>query len=244
MKKLIAVFLIFCFSIAALVFTAGPSNAMPCDGPGCTGESNTGYPGNQPPNISCSIRIIEPEIPAKPPITDVITVPAVTQTLFEFVHKNENHPNSPRWEEEGWNSDSNENSVGWYSTGNVKEEVITPAYEETVVIFPGTPAVPAVTEEECITQPSIPTTPITPVEEIVSTPIAPAIEAPAKIELPSTVSTPSVDPAPVAQTASTTELPAQLANTGAKEDRLILFTGLAVIALILGLTIIRAIRRH
>lgn len=85
-------------------------------------------------------------------------------TLFEFVHKNENHPNSPRWELEGWNADSNQNSKGWTSTGNSKpgdlisaevaakgavygerpvitaEVLAQDAVYETVIVTPGTPA--------------------------------------------------------------------------------------------------------
>ncbi len=73
-----------------------------------------------------------PEVPGQPAVYG--------PTLYEYVHKNENHPNSPRWEVEGWNADSNENSKGWSSTGNSKPgELITAE-------VPAVPAVPAVTE--------------------------------------------------------------------------------------------------
>lgn len=70
-------------------------------------------------------------------------VEPVIRIEYEYVHRNENHPNSPRWEAEGWNSDDNPASFGYASTGQTRTVVITPgadAVYETVTI-------PAVTEE-------------------------------------------------------------------------------------------------
>lgn len=57
----------------------------------------------------------------------VPAAPAEYVTEYEFVHKNEDHPQSPRWEREGWNADGNENSVGWTSTGNTRQTEVKPA---------------------------------------------------------------------------------------------------------------------
>lgn len=95
-------------------------------------------------------------------------IPAVEEESYveyEFAFKKD-HPNSPRWEREGWNADDNDQSHGWHSTGNTRVvidvagsdavgeptiEVANPDY-----IAPYTedvpdidhPAVPAVTCEE------------------------------------------------------------------------------------------------
>ena len=55
----------------------------------------------------------------------VPAVEAVYVTEAEFVFKNENNPNSPRWEVEGWNADSNPESVGWTATGQTRQTLVT-----------------------------------------------------------------------------------------------------------------------
>lgn len=67
--------------------------------------------------------------------------PAVYATEYEFVHKNPNHPNSPRWEKEGWNADGNDNSKGWSSTGNTRKGELIKAE---------VPAQDAVTEQKLV----------------------------------------------------------------------------------------------
>lgn len=136
MNKLAKIALSTLLATSGLLAVGTSANAMPSDIPALDGK-----------NISCSIRIIEEGKPAVP------EVPAVYETLHEFVHAH-NDKLEPRWEKEGWNADSNPNSQGWVSTGNTKQgELISPA-------VPAVPAVDPVTEEECITQE--PTTPVTP----------------------------------------------------------------------------------
>jgi hypothetical protein len=53
---------------------------------------------------------------------------AVYKTEYEFAFKKD-HPNSPRWEDEGWNADSNPNSEGWHSTGATRSVLVTEAVE-------------------------------------------------------------------------------------------------------------------
>lgn len=70
-----------------------------------------------------------------PAVTKTVTVPAVYAVEYEFVFKKEGHPNSPRWENQGWNADSNPQSEGWRSTGVTREgELLTPARDEEVVV--------------------------------------------------------------------------------------------------------------
>ncbi len=66
--------------------------------------------------------------------------------LYEYKHaQNEDHPDSPRWEVEGWNGNSfndpdADKTVSWYYTGNTK---IVPEVIEVIEHE----AIPAVTEE-------------------------------------------------------------------------------------------------
>lgn len=227
-------------AFSGLLFVGHSANAMPCDlpGAGCTGESNTGSAGGEAPNITCSTLLITPE---QEEVIQLVTVPAVTKTLVEYVHRNENHPNSPRWEEEGWNADSNPNSVGWQSTGNTEVIIITPEYIEYVLI---SPAVPAVTEKVCITEtvpspetPAVPETPETSVE----------VEAAPAANVNEQAPTPSVPDAlntvaaveQVEQTAAVSEDPKELAYTGFNWS---IFT-LGTLALALGVAAIRLARK-
>lgn len=126
-----------------------------------------------PRNVSCALILVTPEIPAQAAVIGYETIPAVAETLFEFVHRNPKHPNSPRWEAEGWNADSNPNSVGWYSAGNTKQIVLVEESVRTYEISPAVPAVPAVTREECITEPDVfvpgPTTTAVPIPDVTPT---------------------------------------------------------------------------
>lgn len=232
MKKIARVSISILLASSGLLFAGQAANAMPCDGPGCDGSSNTGYPGGKPPNISCSIRVITPEVPAipgHPAVGFEKVTPAVTETLYEFIFANE-HSNSqhkPRWEKKGWNADSNPNSKGWTSTGNSKVETITEEKKEYILISPkveDVAAIPAVTEEECITQPSVPVPPTkTPSE--VTVPVVPVVEDltyPAAPPATKDRVSPNVAPAPsaplaqvgVATSVEAVTTPAELASTG------------------------------
>lgn len=50
MKKLLALLIATLVILSGAVFTAGPASAMPCNGPGCDGNSYTGYPGGKKPD--------------------------------------------------------------------------------------------------------------------------------------------------------------------------------------------------
>lgn len=76
---------------------------------------------------------------------------AVYATEYEFVHKKPDHPQSPRWEAEGWNADDNEHSKGWYATGNTRQgELISEAvYGEPPLISAEVLAQDAVEANDC-----------------------------------------------------------------------------------------------
>ncbi len=80
---------------------------------------------------------------------------------FEFVHKNENHPNSPRWEREGWNADDNDNSKGWYSTGQTR----------TVIDVEAQPAIGEPTIWVTVDNPDYVAPTYTPAHEVVHPPV-------------------------------------------------------------------------
>lgn len=109
-----------------------------------------GSPAEYKTEIVTPYKAGTPEVPGKD------AVPATfAPKLFEFVHKNPNHPNSPRWEAEGWNADGNENSKGWSSTGNVKGgEQLTPEIP-AVAPIPAVPEQPEVTAQ-VETKPAVP----------------------------------------------------------------------------------------
>ena len=169
--------------------------------------------------------LVSAAVPAVPavPGTDAIAPVYETVTEYEFVHKNENHPDSPRWEREGWNADTNANSVGWVATGNTREvatDVVLVPGVDAVPEIPAVPEVPAVyrteyvdttvcTEDPIFTIPHGEPTPIT-------IPAAPA-EVPAAVaEVPAApVTELTVDPA---TEVAPVEAPAeQLAYTGAAD---------------------------
>lgn len=50
MKKILALLVTALVILSASLFTAGPASAMPCNGPGCDGNSYTGYPGGKNPD--------------------------------------------------------------------------------------------------------------------------------------------------------------------------------------------------
>lgn len=169
MKKVSALFVSLLLAVAGILALGQPSSAMPCNGPGCTGESTTGYP---PSRISCW----QVMTPAQPAVIGYETIPAVTETLFEYVHRNPNNPNSPRWEAEGWNADSNPNSVGWTSTGVSKEVIIQ---EEGMRLVEISPEIPEQVTEECEEDTFFPT-PDSPVAPIPVGPDAPTTTDPVK----------------------------------------------------------------
>lgn len=68
---------------------------------------------------------------------------AVYAVEYEFVFKKE-HPNSPRWEAEGWNADSNPNSEGWHSTGVTRQgELLSAAVEAQEAVYGEAPVIQA-----------------------------------------------------------------------------------------------------
>jgi hypothetical protein len=96
--------------------------------------------------------------------TVVVTpaVPAVTHIEIQFTFKNENNPNSPRWEPEGWNSESNPESLGWHQTDTrvvtdtpavpeVTQQVIDNPGQPYIAPTAGTPAVLATTNHVTVT---------------------------------------------------------------------------------------------
>lgn len=74
-------------------------------------------------------------------ITPAVKYQAATYaTEYEFTFKRE-HPNSPRWEVEGWNADDNDQSTGWSATG---------ATRQGAMLTPEILAADAVTEERLV----------------------------------------------------------------------------------------------
>lgn len=62
---------------SALLFVSQSANAMPCDGPGCTGESTTGYPGGVAPDSGTgdgSGQTVAYDCEAKHPVEIVTTI--------------------------------------------------------------------------------------------------------------------------------------------------------------------------
>jgi hypothetical protein len=96
--------------------------------------------------------------------TVVVTpaIPAVTHIELQFTFKNENNPNSPRWEPEGWNSESNPESLGWHQTDSrvvidspavpeVTAQVQTDPGQPYIAATEGIPAVEAATNHVTVT---------------------------------------------------------------------------------------------
>jgi hypothetical protein len=77
----------------------------------------------------------------------VVVSPAVTQTVFEYVQQ---QTGKTRWERDGWNGEHAgvDDGKGWLETGNIREDVVTPAVTEDhwVVDAPATPGTPAIDE--------------------------------------------------------------------------------------------------
>jgi hypothetical protein len=83
--------------------------------------------------------------PAEPPVYETVVV----GVEYEYVHTNQGHPQSPRWESEGWNP-----GVGWTATGNTREVTEERLVSEgkdawTENIYHD--AVPEITEERLVT---------------------------------------------------------------------------------------------
>lgn len=210
-----------------------------------------------PQGASCALIVVTPEIPAQPAVIGYETIPAVTETLYEFVHRNPNHPNSPRWEAEGWNADSNPNSVGWVSTGATKEVVVTEESVRVVEISPAVPAVPAVTREECITEPPLwvpgPTGTAVPIPEPTATQTPAPTKEPAPVKVVETTKPVPVTEKPQAAVrtdlvapaftpAAASEHPEELAETGAESAGLLAL--IAVLAGCVGYTLIKLTRKR
>jgi LPXTG-motif cell wall-anchored protein len=160
------------------------------------------------------------------------TTPAVYVTEYEFVHKHPDHPNSPRWELEGWNADGNPNSIGWYSTGNTRQTLVTP--ETTILITPEVPEVSHMEATETEVCEEVPPVVQPPAEKppVVAPPVAaPPVVAP-------------VAPPVVAPVAAVTpvQAPEELAQTGTKEEALV-FMGLLAMAGILAGAALLVVRR-
>lgn len=163
------------------------------------------------------------------------TVPAVYKTELEFVFKKD-HPNSPRWELEGWNSDTNPASEGWTATGNTREVLVS---EETTVLV--TPEVAEVSHEETV-ETEVCEPPVVVDPPVVEEP--PVVEAPPVVaEQPPVVVPPAavVAPAAAAPVVEVKPVPvaakAELAQTGANDSlglvgMLALFVGLVGAALV------------
>lgn len=78
MKKIVVLLISLLLAVAGILFVSQPSSAMPCDGPGCTGESNTGYPGGRPPAEACSSFIDYKTTPDGAQITKSLECDVVT----------------------------------------------------------------------------------------------------------------------------------------------------------------------
>jgi hypothetical protein len=92
----------------------------------------------------------EIEHPAIPPVYDTVVV----GVEYEYVHRTEGHPQSPRWEVDGWNADSNPASDGWTKTGNtreVTEQVLVTEGKDAWTEIVDHPEVPEITEERLVT---------------------------------------------------------------------------------------------
>jgi hypothetical protein len=96
-----------------------------------------------------------PAVPGTPEVghfETVVTVPAVTETLAEFVQL---QTGKTRWESPDWAA-QNGQGQGWEKTGNTREDVITPAQTEQHWVVdqaatPGTPGSPLVSHTETAT---------------------------------------------------------------------------------------------
>jgi hypothetical protein len=92
----------------------------------------------------------EIEHPAVPPVYDTVVV----GVEYEYVHRNPGHPQSPRWEVDGWNAESNPGSDGWTKTGEtreVTEQVLVSEGKDAWTEVIDHPEVPEITEERLVT---------------------------------------------------------------------------------------------
>jgi hypothetical protein len=184
--------------------------------------------------------LVTPAVPAVPGFPAVAATPPVYQTVteYEFRHKRGDHPNSERWERDGWNADSNPESLGWYSTGNTREvatDVVLVPGKPALPAILGTPEIPAVYEDRVVEKTiCAPVEPKTPTPE----PEKPVAVAPVAEEKPVVSVTPAVTSIiPVAQ--SQPVAPTELAQTGAADW--VLPAGL--LAGLVGVALVSATRR-
>lgn len=199
-------------------------------------------------------------VPPCTTLTDWVVVivtpasPAVYRTEYEFVHKKAHHPNSPRWEAEGWNADSNPNSVGWASTGVTRQTLVTPATPEIshleprhTTVCPEVPPPPAPEPGPVVPPPAPQPDPAPPVPAPVPpAPVpdpGPAAPSAAPRAAVATVG-PVADKAAPAAPAPVMDAPAELANTGAKEDQMVLTALLAGGILLAGVGLLILRRRY
>lgn len=173
-------------------------------------------------------------VPAVPAVYDTITTPAVTVTEYEFTHAQDGNGQGNgqgpvnKWQDDpNWNAETNPQSVGWTATGNTRVRVVEVEKITTVLV---SAEIPAGTVEECIDLPDgtppapvgAPEAPLGNLDPVPAEIPAPAAEAPgvplAVVGYPAPAVTPVASRGVNLDTGATaTELPAELASTGAAD---------------------------
>ncbi|TLM82975.1 hypothetical protein FDW83_11320 [Pseudarthrobacter sp. NamE2] len=127
-------------TIATSIFAAALGLTLLTGAPATADTHNQAVPAGCHVVTETETVVISPERTEQRLVTPAVE--PVIRVEYEYVHRNENHPNSPRWEEEGWNADDSENSRGFSSTGQTRTVIVSPGADAVYA----TVTIPAVTE--------------------------------------------------------------------------------------------------